>query len=180
MEKVAYRANPVRPKRLPMPSARHCSRKARGTRAAEKQPCHQRARDGAARRRAGGREDGWTRQAPPGRTARGDGRYPDQAHRPATADGWRGHKPDESHGPRAQRRSAPPARPCQPWRRTAPKPSNPSRKAPEREGAAPEGNLMIVERGGHKRQRCFPHREHGWAVLRHTLTGTPKRLVASS
>ena len=32
-----------------------------------KRPCHQRARDGAARRRAGGREDGWTRQAPPGR-----------------------------------------------------------------------------------------------------------------
>ena len=26
-------------------------------------------------------------------------------------------------GPRAQRRPAPPARPCQPWRRTAPKPS---------------------------------------------------------
>ena len=56
---------------------------------------------------------------------------------------------------------------CQPWRRTPPQAEQPSREWLERAATAPEGNLPIVERCGRKRQRPFPHRAHGWGVLRH-------------
>ena len=49
------------------------------------------------------------------------------------------------------------------WAVPTPTLSAPSRKVPEREKDAPEGNLIIVERIVHERQRHFPYWEHSWA-----------------
>jgi hypothetical protein len=37
---------------------------------------------------------------------------------------------------------------------------------------APEGNLVIVERGGHESQRRFPYWEYGWVGKAHRLAST--------
>ena len=36
----------------------------------------------------------------------------------------------------------------------------------------PEGNLVIVERVAHERQRLFSCREYGWVGTAHVLTST--------
>ena len=48
----------------------------------------------------------------------------------------------------------------------------PLRKEVEREMGAPEGNLAIVERCAHERQRLFSCREYGWVGSAHVLTST--------
>ena len=66
----------------------------------------------------------------------------------------------------------PPTRPCNHGQYRLRKPSTPSRKAPEREAGDPEGNLVIVERVAHERQRLFSCREYGWVGTAHVLTCT--------
>ena len=42
---------------------------------------------------------------------------------------------------------------------------------------APEGNLVIVERCVHERQRLFSCREYGWVGTAHVLTSTQNGAV---
>ena len=69
------------------------------------------------------------------------------------------------------RRSAANA-PVQGWAVPTPKLDAPQRKEVEREMGAPEGNLVIVERCAHERQRLFSCREYGWVGTAHVLTST--------
>ena len=69
------------------------------------------------------------------------------------------------------RRSAANA-PVQGWAVPTPKQDAPLRKEVEREMGAPEGNLVIVERCVHERQRLFSCREYGWVGTAHVLTST--------
>ena len=69
------------------------------------------------------------------------------------------------------RRSAANA-PVHGWAVPTPKLDAPLRKEVEREMGAPEGNLAIVERCAHERQRLFSCREYGWVGTAHVLTST--------
>ena len=53
------------------------------------------------------------------------------------------------------------------------KPNAPLRKETERETGDPEGNLVIVERVAHERQRLFSCREYGWDGTAHVPNSTP-------
>ena len=52
------------------------------------------------------------------------------------------------------------------------KPNTPLRKEVERETGDPEGNLVIVERVAHERQRLFSCREYGWDGTAHRFAST--------
>ena len=62
--------------------------------------------------------------------------------------------------------------PVQGWAVPTPKLDAPLRKEVEREMGDPEGNLVIVERVAHERQRLFSCREYGWVGTAHVLTST--------
>ena len=74
-------------------------------------------------------------------------------------------------GGAGMRRSAADA-PVQRWAVPTPKLDAPLRKEVERETGDPEGNLVIVERGAHERQRLFSCREYGWVGSAHVLNST--------
>ena len=65
-----------------------------------------------------------------------------------------------------------PNAPVHVWAVPTPKLNAPLRKEVEREMGAPEGNLAIVERCAHERQRLFSCREYGWVGSAHVLTNT--------
>ena len=71
----------------------------------------------------------------------------------------------------------PPTRHVQPWAVPTPTPNAPLRKEVEREAGDPEGNLVIVERVGRKRQHHFSCREYGWVGSAHGFASTPYRKV---
>ena len=112
-------------------------------------------------------EGGGAAPPPPRRGAGAVGGIPTRSMRLACADGCAGLKPDAKAVAEWRRDATRRRASCQPWRRTPPQAEQPSREWLERAATAPEGNLPIVERCGRKRQRPFPHRAHGWDVLRH-------------
>ena len=69
----------------------------------------------------------------------------------------------------------PPTRHVQPWAVPTPTPNAPLRKEVEREAGDPEGNLVIVERVGRKRQHHFSCREYGWVGSAHRFASTQQR-----
>ncbi|MBP3405016.1 MAG: hypothetical protein J6N18_02860 [Kiritimatiellae bacterium] len=71
----------------------------------------------------------------------------------------------------------PPTRPCNGGQYRSPTPNAPLRKEVEREADDPEGNLVIVERVGRKRQHHFSCREYGWVGSAHGFASTPYRKV---
>ena len=77
------------------------------------------------------------------------------------------------------RRSAANA-PVQGWAVPTPKLDAPLRKEVEREMGDPEGNLVIVERVAHERQRLFSCREYGWVGTAHVLNSTRYGTLAST
>ena len=79
-------------------------------------------------------------------------------------------------GGAGMRRSAADA-PVQRWAVPTPKLDAPLRKEVERETGDPEGNLVIVERVAHERQRLFSCREYGWVGTAHVLTSTQDGLL---
>ena len=69
----------------------------------------------------------------------------------------------------------PPTRPCNGGQYRSPTPNAPLRKEVEREADDPEGNLVIVERVGRKRQHHFSCREYGWVGSAHGFASTQQR-----
>ena len=70
--------------------------------------------------------------------------------------------------------------PVQRWAVPTPKLDAPLRKEVERETGDPEGNLVIVERVAHERQRLFSCREYGWVGSAHVLNSTRYGTLAST
>ena len=71
----------------------------------------------------------------------------------------------------------PPTRPCNGGQYRSPTPNAPLRKEVEREAGDPEGNLVIVERVGRKRQHHFSCREYGWVGSAHRFASTQQRAL---
>ena len=100
------------------------------------------------------------------------GRYSDPSHAAAYAPGCARQRRKRNHwrsgdAPKCRQRAS-----CNGGQYRSPTPNAPLRKEVEREAGDPEGNLVIVERVGRKRQHHFSCREYGWVGSAHRFAST--------